>query len=277
MKSDMKTLIKKFNDEKGLTFFEVMLAMTITGFVTAAIFQLYITQHQHYLIQDDITEIQQNARASIDQLAKTVRMAGYDIPDGVAAIKAYNTNSDTVILTYRENNCQGVLLNNMGSSSAPMQCNGSVACFTAGQWVYIFHPDSGGGEYVQLSSVDNGSNTLNHASDPLSKAYTKDAEIVILKEVKYYIDATTAPNNPRLMVQNKGQAPIIFADNIVDLQFQYKMKNGMTLDVPPLSENVREVIISLKGRSKDPNVEDKNNPYRFRTFNTTVSVRNLVS
>ncbi len=179
-------------------------------------------------------------------------------------------------MTYRDDDCEVITAVNMPSGSSPIQAGSAVNCFTAGQWVYIYHPDSGGGEWFQISSVDPVAFVINHVSDPLSKAYTSDAIVVTMKEVKFYVDTTTDPSNPALMVQNKGQAPIVFADNISDLQFRYKMKNGMTMDVPPLVDNVREVLITLTGRSKNPNPEEVN-PYKYRTFNTAVSLRNLIS
>jgi Tfp pilus assembly protein PilW len=275
MKKTMKRFTNKLKGIAGVSFLEIMIALGITSFVTAAIFRLYVTQHQHYMVQDDITEVQQNARASIDQLARTIRMAGYATPVGLTPIQAYNTNSDTIVLAYKEDGCEASTLINMPNATSPIICGSSVACFSAGQWVYIYHPDSGGSEWFQISSVDPGTNSIFHTSYPLSKAFPLGAIVATMKEVKFYVDTTTNPTNPALMVQNRGQAPIVFADNIVDLQFRYKMKNGMTIDQPVIIEDVREVLISLTGRSQNPNVEDVNNPYKFRTFNTTVGLRNL--
>jgi len=272
----IRNLLARTTNSKGVTFLEIMVALGITSFVTAAIFRLYVTQHQNYLVQDDITEVQQNARASIDQLGRTIRMAGYGTPVGLDPLQPFNTNSDTIILAYREDGCQTNVAVSLANGTSPLVCGSAVDCFNAGQWVYIYHPDSGGSEWFQISSVDPATNTIFHVSDPLSTAFAQDAIIVTMKEVKFYVDTMTTPSNPTLMVQNRGQAPIIFADNIVDLQFRYKMKNGMTLDEPLLVEDVREVLITITGRSKNPNVEDTNNPYKFRTFNTTVGLRNLV-
>jgi len=274
---NMKRIMKsKLTSIAGVSFLEIMIALGITSFVTAAVFRLYITQHHHYVSQDQITDVQQNARASIDQLARTIRMAGFDVPTGLDPLQAYNTNSDTIVLCYRDNNCGSATLVNMANGVAPIVCAGAVDCFTAGEWVYIYHPDSGGAEWFQISSIDPATNTIFHVSDVLSKGYPMDAMVISMQEVKFFVDTTSTPGFPSLMVQNKGQAPIVFADNIIDLQFRYKMKNGMTLDVPPLVDNVREVLITLTGRSMTSNPDDVN-PYKFRTFNTAVSLRNLTS
>lgn len=273
MKKVMKSKLKSI---AGLSFLEIMIALGITSFVTAAVFRLYVTQHHHYISQDRITEVQQNARASIDQLARTIRMAGFDVPSSLAPLQAYNTNSDTIVLCYRDNNCGAATSINMANGAVPIVCASAINCFTAGEWVYIYHPDSGGGEWFQISSIDPVTNTVFHVSDALSKGYSKDAMVISMEEIKFFVDTTTIPGTASLMVQNRGQAPIVFADNIVDLQFRYKMKNGMTLDVPPLVDNVREVLITLTGRSINANPDDVN-PYKFRTFNTAVSLRNFTS
>ena len=81
-----------------------------------------------------------------------------------------------------------------------------------------------------------------------------------------------------MMIEIMGQAPQVYADNIFDLQFQYKLKNGLTVDVPPIAENVREVLIELSARSETPHAEgadDAGRVYRERTYNTSVFLRNI--
>ena len=78
------------------------------------------------------------------------------------------------------------------------------------------------------------------------------------------------------MVQYAGGTPQIYAENITDLQFRYKMKNGAILDVPTLTENIREIMIDISGRSEKPDVDDRGHEsYRDRTFSTSVYLRNI--
>ncbi len=60
----------------GFSLVEVMIALLLSAVVTTAAFKAYVDQHKNYLIQDDITNIQQNARASLDELSRQIRMAG---------------------------------------------------------------------------------------------------------------------------------------------------------------------------------------------------------
>ena len=66
------------NDSKGFTLIELLIAMAITGIVAGAIFTAFQSQQKSYLIQDQITEMQQNLRAAMDIMVREIRMAGYD-------------------------------------------------------------------------------------------------------------------------------------------------------------------------------------------------------
>lgn len=264
----------RLTKQAGVSILEVLIALIITGIITTAIFRLYITQHKNYIVQDDITEIQQSARAAIDELSRHIRVAGNNLPNGIPPLAASNTNPDTITLTYRVDDCETVLDTTMAYPTAELACNSSVACFQPGDWVYIFHPDSGGGEWFSISGVLTGNNHLQHTS-PLSQAYVKDAIIISLQQVKFYIDNTTDPAHPNLMLVLPGQAPQVYAENISDLEFRYRLKNGTVVDYPILVDDVREVLMSITARSRTPDTEDTDDPYRSRTYTSSVNIRNL--
>ncbi len=276
----MKTIITNLRSRAGTSFLEVMVALAIMGVVTTAIFKLYITQHQNYMVQDDVSNVQQNARAVINELGRQIRMAGFDLPLGIDPIVAANTNPDTITITYSSTGCETYLASAMATAGSQLDCAVDVSCFDDGQWVYIFHPDSGGGEWFQISTVDAGGMKLQQAAGAtLSKAFDKDAIVLSLSQVKFFLDTLSNPDNPSLCLGLPGQPPLMYAENIVDLQFRYRMKNGMLLDQPVVTDDIREVLISLTGRSENPDYEKKaagvSDPYRYRTFNTTVFLRNV--
>ena len=262
--------------ETGLSILEVLIALVLTGLVTMAVLKVYVTQHQNYLIQDDITEIQQNARAAIDELGRHIRMAGNDLPHGLDAIMAADTDPDTITLVYRVDGCETYLSEKMPLPSAELKCGTDISCFYDDQWVYIFHPDSGGGEWFVITHVQASARHIQHNTMTLSQAYDKDAILLSMEQVKFFIDNTSDTAHPNLMMQLPGRTPQVYAENIIDLQFQYRLKNGATVDVPPLVEDVREVIMSVTGRSRNPNWEvGEDDEYRQRTYTSSVNVRNL--
>ena len=80
---------------RGFTLIELMIAMAISTFVMTAIYMTFNNQQKSYLIQDEVTSMQQNVRAGMYYLENGIRMAGFD-PDGQGAtITAANNNSIT--------------------------------------------------------------------------------------------------------------------------------------------------------------------------------------
>ncbi len=266
------------DNPKGFTLLETLISLVITGIVTASILGVYVNQHENYLIQDDVTDIQQNARASLDELSRQIRMAGYELPLGLEGIEAYDTNPDTIVLTYQNSGCDTYLSAPTPNTSAELKCGSDISCFYNGQWIYIFDADSAKGEWLEITQVQTATLQLQHNTMSLSRTYDVNALVFAMTQVKFYIDNTTDVEHPKLMIEIMGQTPQIYADNVFDLQFQYKLKNGMTVDVPLIAENIREVLIELSARSNSPHAEgsnDENRVFRERTYNTSVFLRNV--
>lgn len=270
--------ITKIKSLRGTSFLEVMIALLILSVVTTAIFKLYITQHKNYLTQDDITTIQQNVRASIDELSRHIRMAGYDLPLGLPSIAAANTDPDTITITYLSDGCDTYLSAPMPQPSSELKCGTDISCFYDGQWVYIYDPDLAAGEWLEITHVQAAAKHLQHNTMVLSRKYDANALVLAMSQIKFFVDNTTDPNHPNLMIHIMGQTPQVFAEDITDLQFQYCMKNGAVVDVPTVIDNIREVSISISGRSHKPDAElaeELENQYRQRTFSTSVYLRNI--
>lgn len=63
---------------KGFTLVEMMVAVTVSGLVLAALAVTFQTQSEDFVVQGQISTMQQNARAAMHYLQTEVRMAGYD-------------------------------------------------------------------------------------------------------------------------------------------------------------------------------------------------------
>ena len=68
--------------EKGFTLLELLIALLISGVLVTAGYGVYINQHEGWIIQEQITTMQQNARAAMHELETKIRMAGYKLPGG---------------------------------------------------------------------------------------------------------------------------------------------------------------------------------------------------
>lgn len=276
----MKKQFHIISQNRGATLIELLIALAITGVVTMSVMKLYVTQHENYLIQDDITTVQQNARASIDELTRNIRMAGNELPGGLPALIASNTNPDTITVNYVATSCEVSLSSPMPQPSSELKCAGIVSCFDADEWVYIYEPDSGGGEWFEITHVQPAAGHIQHNTMSLSKAYGADAVVLAVDQVKFFVDNTTDPASPNLMMQRLGGTPQIYAENVADLQFQYRLANNTVVDVPASVSDVREVIITVtaQGMRTDPDYEgaEETRPKIYtRVFTSSVNLRNI--
>lgn len=263
--------ITRFNSQRGATLIEVMIALALTSVITLAILKTYVIQHENYMTQEDVTNMQQGARASLDELTRQIRMAGHDLPQGVASLAAYNSNPDTIVVTYHGNDCESYLVSDMSGPGSILQLATSVDCFQERDWGYIEIPDSAIGEWFEIDQVNTGSNTISHSSGGgLSRAYPTDALVKPLTQLKFYLDGTTH----RMMMQERGGNASVYSEDIGDLQFRYKLANGTIVDQPLLISDVRTVLIEVKTNSSRE-LRDGEEEHS-RSFSSAANLRNNI-
>lgn len=268
-------MLKKIRSNAGLTLMELLVASVIALICTGAALELYISQQKNWMTQENITDMQQNGRSAMDEIVYHARQAGYQLPPGLNAIIASNSNPDTVTFVYlRDPICKCALVNTMASISDDLRLPvDSIGCFDANMWAYIFNPATEDGEYFLISGVEVASGVMQHASAPFSQAYPSGSEVYLIDMATFYVDNVTDSLHPKLMYQRFGQ-PYIYADNIEDLELSYRLAHGVTVDSLVTSSNVREVNIGLIARSDrvDP---ARGEDYIRDTFFTSVYLRNM--
>jgi prepilin-type N-terminal cleavage/methylation domain-containing protein len=260
---------------RGFSLVEVLVALLLTGILTAAMFRVYINQHHAWMIQDSVIDMQQNARTAIDELTRQVRMAGYGLPNGMTPLMGYNTNPDTIVLFYKTANCDAPIEHAMPNPSAELRCDGhDVSCFHVNQRAYIYDPTLESGEFFTITQVQTSSSHIQHNTTTLSRSYPQGSIIMYVAQVQYYIDRTDTLH-PNLMVRIDNGAPQVYAENITDLQFKYMTKNGAIADVPTVPKDVRKIGIQLFARTplRDPTMTAT--PYRYREYASNVYLRNI--
>ena len=63
---------------RGYSLVELLVAMAIALVVMAGTYKVYVTQQDSYLLQEQVAEMQQNARTAKYIMTREIRMAGYD-------------------------------------------------------------------------------------------------------------------------------------------------------------------------------------------------------
>ncbi len=88
---------KKSLHNSGFTLVELMITLLISGIIVAAIYSSYIAQQRTYNAQEQVIEMQQNIRASLESMANEIRMAGFDPTQKSDASINAGTNSRQII------------------------------------------------------------------------------------------------------------------------------------------------------------------------------------
>lgn len=260
-------------NQRGSTLLELLVASFIGLIVVGSAFEIYLTQHEHWIIQDEVTDAQQSARAAIKMLAGHIRMAGYGLPAGMDPIISVNSDPDTLVtINQPAGLCEAALTQPMAQPSSILQCTGyDVSCFAADLWAYIYDPGADTGEFFQVQQVQEGSSQIQPPA--LSRSYPQGSNVFLVEEYRFFIDRSDTLH-PTLMVQTIGGQPEPYADNIEDLQFRYVMQNGDTLDVPNQPDLVRRVFVTAIARTDRTDLQFEGQ-YRRRQFATDIQVRNL--
>jgi type IV pilus assembly protein PilW len=91
--------MKKMNCLKGFTLIELLIAVAISGLVAGSIYTVFRSQHDSYVAQEQIVEIQQNIRAAMYMMAREIRMAGYD-PDSIANARIISASNNLISFSF---------------------------------------------------------------------------------------------------------------------------------------------------------------------------------
>jgi prepilin-type N-terminal cleavage/methylation domain-containing protein len=262
-------------ESKGFTILELLIAVLLAGIVTSAAMGIYITQHKQLLVQDDISDMQASIRAAAVELSTQIRMAGYNVPEGIPELEAYNTNPDTIVITYDAGNLENVQIEHeMPQPSSELRCDGhDLTGIYDGDWVFIYDPSINRGEFFEISHVQYDASHIQHNTMPLTRAYPAGSWVMKMNRFKFYIENPDS-THPNLMVWAPGMGSQVYAENITNLNVQYVLSTGAVVDVPPTPDMVREVVIDIDART-DRADDEFETPYRTRNLTTRVMVRNL--
>jgi prepilin-type N-terminal cleavage/methylation domain-containing protein len=274
----MKKLISYVGGSTGFTLIEILVAAIIGVIATAAAVEIYVHQHKNWVIQDAVSDLQQNGRAAVDEIAAMSRQAGYGVPEGLDAIVSSKgtdvTEPDSITLVFlHEPECTTTIKDPMPQPSAELKCLGDISCYEDGQWCYIWDPNTKTGEFFVITQVQVASSHIQHNTMPLSKSYPAGSRLFTFDLYRYFVDSWSDTLHPRLMRQEYNQTPSIYADNIDNMQIQYVLTDGSVRDTIPGSRYVRVIDIEMVARTRDKDL--MLHDYRYDTLSTSVVVRNL--
>ena len=267
-------IMERIRIQAAFTMVELLVGLIAASFVTYSAMSLYITQHKQMIIQDQIADLQANVRTAAEVIAKTARMAGYNILGGLSAIETHNSNPDTIVITYDSGKLVNVQLEQtMPQTSSDLNCQDhDLSALPENASVFIYDTLANVGEFFLASRTMTVPSRIRPVN-PLLRKYPAGSKVISMNRVRFFIDQPNS-EHPNLMLQSFGSNPEVFAENIIDLNFRYFMADGSIVTQTATPENIRMVEIDVVGRTGDPDDEFFSD-YRTRNFTLRVKVRNL--
>lgn len=271
--------------EAGFSLIEVMSALVILAIALTAVFATFISQQKSFTVQNRVAEMQQNLRQAVEYMSRDIRLAGYGIPDNVAVPGAANpagitsirslyavdntTGPDQIYILYMfdmdanqpptTDNASGVPAN-AGSITVPgttgfLATGGELVLVTDGTTADLYETTAASGTTLTFGG-GYGYNSGHGKSYP---AGSPPVTVAKARFVRYYIDGTTDPAHPTLMVDRLGGAPPQpVADDIEDMQLTYGLDTGGDGIVdtwtagPATPSQIRQVRLQFIARTRLP-------------------------
>jgi type II secretory pathway pseudopilin PulG len=243
-----------------------MAAIVILGIAMTAVFSTFLFQQQSYTTQVRVSEMQQNLRDALEMISRDIRMCTYGIPSSVNIVdneitsrylKPVNSTSgpDEIYVLYRYDGDAAYPSDNVNlAAGATTVTVTSTAGLVAGDRILVYNATNA--DLRRVATVA-GPTTLTLQGGVVTD-YSAGGTLARVRYVRYYVDRTTDPAHPTLMVDRRnGQPPQPLADDIEDLQLQHSMDTNGDGTIEVVDNNVvgnasfvRQVHVHLLARSR---------------------------
>lgn len=89
---------------RAFTLVEVLVALVIMGFVTGMVMTVFQYQNRNWKTEADKAEVTMMARGTLDEITRTIRMAGGWLPDSMGGLKVYGSGEErlTIVLNGKQ-------------------------------------------------------------------------------------------------------------------------------------------------------------------------------
>jgi prepilin-type N-terminal cleavage/methylation domain-containing protein len=264
---------------KGVTLIELMIALVMSSILIAALYRVFISQQQTYTVQEQVTDMQQNARIGINRMMSEIRMAGFGHVEMVLPVQftAYGqtrtfdyvlnpdkpvTSSLTIVSAI-----QGGATITEPASSNQIKVS-SLADFDKDKKKYI---SIGGIESHIISDIDTGNKKIT-LSGNLIYNHPLNTPVFPIRAISYQV--VTEDGKPILKRDENiegGRQPL--ADNIENIQFEYFDASGNPTATPA---NIRMLKVTVNARTdmSDPQFKGGDG-YRRRQIASNIYLRNM--
>ncbi len=279
---------------RGLTLIELLVALAISAILTAALYRTFIGQHRTYTAQEQVVDMQQNARVAINHMMREIRMAGFGnvlnvFPPGHLPFVTLGGFFQDIINP-------GDNVNNVG------QHDDQITIIAAFEQVSTLRDPANRGDTIVLEGGANqfnlftkryicigglethivrwiSGNTITLESDLLFN-HAVGTPVYKVKAINYRL--RWDHRNPNMPVLTRGDltdggGSQVVAENIDNLQFSYILDDGSQTDSPVDPSKIRMVKVTVTARTSmsDPEFKGGEGGFRRRTISSNILVRNM--
>jgi prepilin-type N-terminal cleavage/methylation domain-containing protein len=282
----------KRKSQKGFTLVELLLAMAISLVVMAAIFKTFKSQQDSYIIQDQVSVMQQNLRGGMYILTRDLQLAGYytnfdrntrsldwDDRGGTEAIRPLiyagdnvsaagddiKNGTDTITIVKSGNEIRALNPGESGTSGAPGTATIRLTSFdldgdgnadlngATKRFGLLVQSDLRAADFFEIPEGSVGFDIVPPGG--LVHSYTTGDLLCRVDVILYKVDDQN-PARPNLVRTNLGDrsGATTVAENIDNLQFRYQFNSGAWTDDPAGNEaQIRAVQVFILARSAHTN------------------------
>ncbi len=262
---------------KGVTLIELLIALVMSSILIAALYRVFISQQRTYTVQEQVVDMQQNARVGINRMMSEVRMAGFgnvgDVLDLVGGVNGFTqaitpgSNTITIVGGFKQiRRDNGSLISISSASGNTITLNYATDDFdgTAHRFISIGGVESSTVLQRDVRVLTLGSN--------LKFNHPVDTPIFKIQAITY----TTGLSDGKPVLrrnENTGGGAQPLADNIENIQFEYFDAQGNPTANPA---NIRMVKVAVTARTdmSDPQFKGGDG-YRRRQIASNIYIRNM--
>jgi type IV pilus assembly protein PilW len=251
---------KILRNQNGVTLIELLVALVISTILIAGIYRTFIGQQKTFTSQEQVVDVQQNARIAIGNMVREIRMAGFGNFSMPAIV---NAGADT--LTFRSAVNVGSTLTVAGGVSQDQIVVSPLTGFSVNGNISI-----GGVESNVISAINPATNTIT-LTNPLGFSHVAGTPVFTIRTITYQVIVV---NGIPVLMRNDGGGNQPEADGIETLQFQYLDGDGIVTATPA---NIRIIRVSVKAKTnmQDPDYKLEVDGYRRREIASNIHLRNM--
>jgi len=267
----------------------LLVALVISGVLTAALYRTFIGQHKTYAAQEQIVDMRQNARVAISRMIREIRMAGFGnvnmvLPNFTAKDGPFNNiikpddnknnvgqNDDQITIIGAFENISTLAIDHAIGTNIIQLSNLPTNAFDTGNKKYIC---IGGLESHIVTKIDEIKKEVTLDGN-LINSYKSGTPVFKIKAITYRLNLQKGV--PILEREDKtdGGGGLDIAENIENLQFTYTLTDGTVTDSPFRPDTTELITITMTARTKTPDAQLSGDGYRRRVLTSSIKIINL--